>query len=78
MCLAIPARIVEIRDGDLALVELGNIRKEISLALVEGVQEGDYVIVHVGYALQRLDVEEAERTLSLFRELGAQALEAAV
>jgi hydrogenase expression/formation protein HypC len=78
MCLAIPARIVEIRSGDLALVELGNIRKEISLALVEGVQEGDYVIVHVGYALQRLDVEEAERTLSLFRELGAQALEAAV
>jgi hydrogenase expression/formation protein HypC len=78
MCLAIPARIVEIRNGDLALVELGNIRKEISLALVEGVQEGDYVIVHVGYALQRLDVEEAERTLSLFRELGAQALEAAI
>ncbi len=78
MCLAIPARIVEIRDGDLAVVELGNIRKEISLALVEGIQEGDYVIVHVGYALQRLDVEEAERTLSLFRELGAQALEAAV
>jgi hydrogenase expression/formation protein HypC len=66
MCLAIPAKVVEMRAGDQALVDLGGVRKEISLALVEGVASGDYVIVHVGYALQKLDPAEAERTLALF------------
>lgn len=69
MCLAIPARVVELRDDDQALVELGGIRKEISLALVSGVQLGDYVIVHVGYALGLIDAEEARRTLAIFNEL---------
>ena len=50
MCLAIPARIVELLDGDQCRVELGGVRKEISLALVDGAAVGDYVIVHVGYA----------------------------
>ena len=71
MCLAIPARVAEIRDGDLAVVELGGVRKEVSLALVAGVVEGDYVIVHVGYALTRLDPEEAARTLALMAAAGA-------
>ena len=71
MCLAIPALVVELRDGDSALVELGGVRKEISLALVDGVVVGDYVIVHVGYALNRLDPDEAAKTLKLFGELGA-------
>jgi hydrogenase expression/formation protein HypC len=66
MCLAIPARIVALGGGDQAVVDLGGVRKEISVALVEGVAAGDYVIVHVGYALQRLDPLEAERTLALF------------
>lgn len=70
MCLAIPALVVELREGDNALVELGGVRKEISLALVDGVVVGDYVIVHVGYALNRLDPDEAARTLKLFGELG--------
>jgi hydrogenase expression/formation protein HypC len=70
MCLAIPAQVVELRDGDLAVVELAGVRKEISLALVDDVAVGDYVIVHVGYALNRLDPDEAERTLRLFAELG--------
>ena len=70
MCLAIPARVAELLDNDNALVELGGVSKEISLALVEGVRVGDYVIVHVGYALSRLDPEEAEKTLQLFAELG--------
>jgi hydrogenase expression/formation protein HypC len=70
MCLAVPARVVELRDGDQAVVDLAGVRKEISLALVDGVVVGDYVIVHVGYALNRLDPEEAERTLRLFAELG--------
>lgn len=69
MCLAIPARVVELRDHDQALVDLGGIRKEISLALVSGVQPGDYVIVHVGYALGLIDPEEARRTLDIFNEL---------
>ena len=73
MCLAIPAQIVELRDGDNALVDLAGVKKEISLALVEGVAVGDYVIVHVGYALNKLDPEEAAKTLKLFAEMGEQA-----
>lgn len=66
MCLALPVRVVERLDGDRALVDLDGIRKEISLALVDDVQVGDYVIVHVGHALAGLDPDEAERTLALF------------
>jgi hydrogenase expression/formation protein HypC len=73
MCLAIPARVAELLDNDGAVVELGGVRKEISLALVDGVEVGDYVIVHVGYALNRLDPDEAEKTLQLFAEIGLQA-----
>ena len=70
MCLAIPARVVEINDNDVAIVELGGVRKDISLALVEGVVVGEYVIVHVGFALTRLDPEEAALTLALMAEAG--------
>lgn len=70
MCLAIPARVAELQDNDTAVVELGGVRKQISLALVDGVSVGDYVIVHVGYALSRLDPDEAARTLALFAEIG--------
>ena len=70
MCLAIPAQVVELRDGDSAVVDLAGVRKEISLSLVENVVVGDYVIVHVGYALNKLDPEEAAKTLALFAELG--------
>jgi hydrogenase expression/formation protein HypC len=71
MCLALPARVVELRDGELAVVDLGGVRKEISIALVPEAQVGDYVIVHVGHALGLIDPEEAARTLELFAELGA-------
>ncbi len=77
MCLALPARIVEIKDADQAVVELGGVRKECSLALVDDVRVGDYVILHVGYALAKLDPAEAEITLRLFAELGEAALEGA-
>ncbi|MBN8450574.1 MAG: HypC/HybG/HupF family hydrogenase formation chaperone [Candidatus Accumulibacter sp.] len=70
MCLALPCRIVELRPGDQALVDVAGVSREISLALVDDVALGDYVIVHVGYALTRLDPEEAEKTLALFAELG--------
>ena len=80
MCLAIPVKVVEVmRSGiqsdsagsgdEWAIVDLGGVRKEISLALLADVQVGDYVILHVGYALSKLDPEEAEKTLALFAEL---------
>src|ERR1035437_714344 len=71
MCLAIPARIEQLIADNSAIVNLGGVRKEISLALLEDVAVGDYVIVHVGYALQKSDEEEALRTLELFAEMKA-------
>jgi hydrogenase expression/formation protein HypC len=71
MCLAIPAQLVEISSADTGVVDLSGVRKEVSLSLVDDVKVGDYVIVHVGYALQKLDPEEAEKTLRMFAELGA-------
>ena len=70
MCLAIPARVVELLDDDKATVDMGGVQKAISLALVEDVAPGDYVIIHVGYALNKLDPEEAERTLALIAAAG--------
>lgn len=70
MCLAIPARIEELTTPGNAIVNLGGVRKEISLALLDEAGVGDYVIVHAGYALQKLDQDEAERTLEMFAEIG--------
>lgn len=71
MCLAIPARLVEKRDQDQAVVDLGGIRKPVSIALVPEAEVGDYVIVHVGHAIGLIDPEEAEKTLALFAEMQA-------
>jgi hydrogenase expression/formation protein HypC len=71
MCLALPARIEQLLVNDSAIINLGGVRKEVSLALVEDIAVGDYVIVHAGYALQKLDQEEADRTLALFAEMRA-------
>ena len=74
MCLAVPALITAIDSAtDLAQVYLGGVTKEVSLALMEEAQVGDYVLVHVGYALGRISPEEAERTLALIAEAGGQA-----
>ena len=74
MCLAIPARVCALLDSDRALIELDGLKREISIALVDEVAVGDYVIVHVGYALGKLDSEDAEQTLALLREFAkAQA-----
>lgn len=70
MCLAIPARIEELTTPGNAIVNLGGVRKEISLALVDDAAIGEYVIVHVGYALQKVDEQEAIRTLEMFAEMG--------
>lgn len=77
MCLALPVRVIEKTVGDGAIVDLGGIRKEISLALVEDVEVGDWVVLHVGYALAKLDPVEAERTLALFGQAAEQVKEAA-
>jgi len=69
MCLAVPARVEALHEFDQATVEVGGVRSKVSLALIDGVEVGDYVIVHVGHAITRLDVEEAEKSLALFREL---------
>jgi hydrogenase expression/formation protein HypC len=69
MCLALPARIVALDEGDQATVDLGGVRKAISVALTPGVAVGDYVIVHVGHAIGTVDADEAARTLALLAEL---------
>lgn len=69
MCLAIPALVTERLDNDEAMIDLGGVRKQVSLALVPDANVGDYVIVHVGYAISKLDPEEAQRTLALFAQL---------
>ncbi|MDD2844864.1 MAG: HypC/HybG/HupF family hydrogenase formation chaperone [Rhodoferax sp.] len=72
MCLALPVKVIEVGrgpTGDMGLVDLGGVKKEISLALLDDVRVGDYVILHAGFALSRLDPEEAERTLALFADM---------
>jgi hydrogenase expression/formation protein HypC len=72
MCLGIPGKVVEIRDGGplrMALVDFGGARKEACLEYVPEVQVGEYVIVHVGFAISRLDEDEALRTLEMLRTL---------
>jgi hydrogenase expression/formation protein HypC len=70
MCLALPARVVELPEPGMALIDVGGVQKRISLALVDDVAPGDYVIVHVGYALTKLDPAEAQRTLDTFASAG--------
>jgi hydrogenase expression/formation protein HypC len=70
MCLAVPVKVEQLLENAQALVELGGIKTKISLALVEDVQVGDYVILHVGFALSKLNTEEAEQT---FEAMGIEA-----
>lgn len=69
MCLALPALLIDLQDDFQATVDLGGVRKTISIALVPDALPGDYVIVHVGHAIGRIDPEEAARTLALFEEM---------
>lgn len=75
MCLAIPAEVVALEPGDMAVVAVEGLRKRISTALLDTVAVGDFVLVHVGYALHRLSPDEAERTLALMAEAGVLAAE---
>ena len=68
MCLAIPMIVKEI-EGDAAVVEAGGIRKNVRLDLLENVTLGDYVLIHTGYAIEKIDKKEAEETLDLIKKV---------
>ena len=74
MCLAVPGKLLTVAGEDpllrMGTVDFGGIRKDISLAYVPDARAGEYVIVHVGFAIEVLDEESAQRTLELFRTLG--------
>jgi hydrogenase expression/formation protein HypC len=74
MCLGIPAQIVEIADpaAGIAKAEVAGVRRDVSLALCPGAGVGDWVLVHVGFALARIDEEQARETLALLEQLGPQ------
>ncbi|MFE7412045.1 HypC/HybG/HupF family hydrogenase formation chaperone [Streptomyces laurentii] len=73
MCLAVPGRVLDIEDRGgtrMATVDFGGVVKEVCLEYLPDLKVGEYAIVHVGFALQRLDEESARRTLELFEDLG--------
>jgi hydrogenase expression/formation protein HypC len=75
MCLAIPVQISEILDGERAMASAGGILREINTALVDDLRVGDYVILHVGFALSKLDEAEARDTLEAMAAAGLRAEE---
>lgn len=73
MCLAVPGKIVEVRDERgtrMATIDFDGIRKEICLAYLPDMEVGEYAIVHVGFAISRVDEASALETLQMFRDLG--------
>lgn len=73
MCLAVPGKILSVEDRDgtlMSLVDFGGIQKEVCLQYIPDAEVGQYVVVHVGFALQRLDEDSAKRTLAEFEHLG--------
>lgn len=75
MCLSVPAKISKILPDDMAIVSIDGVSLEISIALIEELDVGDSVLVHVGYALSKIDPTEAKRTLEVLQELGSAVQE---
>jgi hydrogenase expression/formation protein HypC len=71
MCLAIPMKLVELRSDGTGVAEVDGSRHDVSLTLLPGVSLGDYVIVHAGFAIERVNEQEADTVLGLFAELAA-------
>jgi hydrogenase expression/formation protein HypC len=71
MCLAIPSRIVEI-NNNMGIIDVDGVRREASLLLLENPGVGDYVIVHAGFAIQKIDEAEAQESLKVLREIAAK------
>lgn len=69
MCLAVPTQIVEVLGGGLARCDLNGVKKEINVSLIDDPQVGDWVIVHVGFALNRIDEVQAQETLKMLASL---------
>jgi hydrogenase expression/formation protein HypC len=72
MCLAIPAQIVEVADAEagMATAEIAGVRRQVSTALLPAAEVGDWVLIHVGFALQAIDEDEARETLALLEKMG--------
>jgi hydrogenase expression/formation protein HypC len=70
MCVAVPAEVLEIKEGNIGLVDYGDLKQEIRLDLVD-VKVGEFVLVHVGFAIQRLSREEGLETREVFRQVYA-------
>ena len=68
MCLGVPARVIHI-DGSVATVALGSVEYKASLLLLNNVNPGDYVLLHAGFAIEKIDPAEAEETIRLFHEI---------
>lgn len=71
MCLAVPAKLVELLDPHRARASIGGVIREISVELIDEPRPGDYVILHVGFALSKMDEAEAHRTLALMQQDGS-------
>ena len=71
MCLAVPMEVVSL-DGDMAVCVLDNVRREASMAMIENPQVGDFVLIHAGFAIEKLNTEEAQENLVLFRDMIAR------
>lgn len=72
MCLAIPGKIVEFVDEEnfIAKVDVGGVRRNINVGMLDDLHLGDYVLIHVGFAMSKIDEHEAEETLRVLREIG--------
>ncbi len=73
MCLAIPAEVVDLLPEGMARVSIEGVVKEVNVSLLDEVQVGEFVLLHVGFALSKIDAEEAHKTLDILRELGELA-----
>jgi hydrogenase expression/formation protein HypC len=73
MCLAIPGKIVEIVDAEnqIAKVEVGGVRRNINIGMLDETRIGDYVLIHVGFAMSKIDEQEAAETLRVLQEMGS-------
>jgi len=69
MCLAVPVRLKEKKTDTLGTFEYGGVLKDVNLQLLSEINEGDYILVHAGFAIERLDEKDAEETLALMREM---------
>lgn len=69
MCVAFPMKVIELIDNNYAICEYEGIRRKVRIDLLKDVNIGDYVLIHVGFAIQKIDVEDAQKTIQIYKEL---------